>query len=79
MRGRTAGKERTMNFFKNNKCEAEIDIEHTDVIAIERKFGVSVFSFVGNTADVRLACSPSEHCDFVRRFRQKIGRPIHQP
>jgi hypothetical protein len=54
--------------------DAEMDIENTPVIAIDRQGKATVFGFYGNQQDEHVICTIQKHSEFVERFRQKIKR-----
>lgn len=61
-----------MSLFKTELHDAEMDIENTPVIAIDRRGNFSVFGFLHSYNDEYVKCSLKKHEEFLKRFRTKL-------
>lgn len=62
-------------WFKKSKPieqEAEIDIEHLPICAVERNGDETVFMRADEGVDIWIKCSVEQHNTFVKRFRLKL-------
>lgn len=60
-----------------NKLWAEFDIEHVQVISIERhRTGQTVIGYIlnGTVKDYWLNCTEVDHARFIDRFRHKLTK-----
>ena len=59
----------------------EFDIEHEDVISIERKKRKTIIGFYSKKdleiTEWTMFCSPEQHENFIHRFRCKAGLTIY--
>lgn len=67
-------------WYKSKIEDSEIDIEHSPVLAIDRRGEYSVFGFSGEQGDEYVRCTIEQHANFLARFRNKVGlKPLSTP